>query len=91
MDWSSTSGNCDSIVDVCDWSIMPGRDGCLLHPDASADYVRTLVLQSQVCTVVIRHIYQIYIRVFSTCETFLSGVAPLPHLVSAALGLKPQS
>ena len=47
---SSTSRDCDVIVDVCDWPIMPCGNGRLLHPDANTDYVRTFVLCSQVCS-----------------------------------------
>lgn len=44
VDWPLTSSNCDIIVDVCDWSIMPCGNGCLLHPDANTDHVRSSVL-----------------------------------------------
>lgn len=45
----SPSTICHIIVDVRDRPVMSGWDGCLLHPDASADHVRTLVLKLQVC------------------------------------------
>ncbi|KAM7407376.1 hypothetical protein PAMA_003212 [Pampus argenteus] len=46
VDWPPTSSNCDDIVDVCDWPIMPCGNGCFLHPDASTvltdDRIRTM-------------------------------------------------
>lgn len=68
---------------------MPCGNGRLLYPDANTDYVRTLVLSSQV----ILQIYQILITVVSTYERFLLCVAlvPLLQFASAVLGLKQQS
>lgn len=49
VDWSRTSSNCDVVVVVCDWPVVPRGNGGLLRPDASTDHVRTVVLHSQVC------------------------------------------
>lgn len=53
VDWSSTSSNRDSVVDVCDWTIVPCRNGRLLYPNANSDFIWTVVLYSKVCRLVI--------------------------------------
>lgn len=75
VDWSSTSSNCNSVVDVCHWTIMPCRNGCLLYPDANTDFIWTLVLYSEVFGLPMHQIYQILMTDIFTYEMFLSCVA----------------